>query len=203
MGGADFARAALLLKYPDTAKIFVSLGRQGNCTDKQDTSATTESHRYTEEGLMQYRVIQVNKTFFKKKYECPLQLCTRKGHFGSVSWLLSLTASLIRPLEVGHSETSKERDFLERAACRRANRKGRLGRTERTSGLVFRSSLTLQCLRSKYLMLWLLGKGRKLKRETLCQHLPLFLIYAMIMNSNKPNSSRTKNIYANSALFIC
>lgn len=66
MGGADFARAALLLKYPGTAKIFVSLGRQGNCTDKQDTSATTESHRYTEEGLMQYRMIQVNKTFFKK-----------------------------------------------------------------------------------------------------------------------------------------
>lgn len=151
---------------------------------------------------MYYRMIQVIKLIFKK-YECPLQLRTRKDHFGSASWLLSLTASLIQPPEVGHIEVSKERDFLEWAAYRRANRKARLGRTARTSGSVFRSSLLWQCLKSKYLMLWLLGKGRKLKREMLCQHLPLFLIYNMIMNSNKPNSSRTKNIYANSALFIC
>lgn len=153
---------------------------------------------------MQYRVIQVNKAFFKKSMSVHFNYAQRKVTWVvPASWLLSLTASLTRPLEVGHSEASKERDFLERAACRRANSKAQLGRTERTSGLVFRSSLTWQCLKSNYLMLWLLGKGRKLKRETLCQHLPLFLIYAMIMNSNKPNSSRTKNIYANSALFIC
>lgn len=83
MGGADFARAALLLKYPDAAKIFVSLGRQGNCTDKQDTSATTKPHRYTEEGLMQYRMIQVNKTFFKKSMSVHFNYAE-----GKVTWVV-------------------------------------------------------------------------------------------------------------------
>lgn len=84
-----------------------------------------------------------------------------------------------------------------------ASRKHRFGITERTSPpTVFRSSLARQCLKSTVAKAaW---KRQEIKREMLCQHLELFFnTQLMITNSNKPNRSKTKNAYANSALLIC